>query len=87
VRQTQAGISEYEWSTSGDERVRSSHDELDGTRQSWDDPPVTNDDGDTNHPGEDYQCRCVAIPVLPDIGDLTDSEEPEDESESEDEEG
>lgn len=64
-RQTRAGIEEYVWSTSSDERVRPMHDDLDGTTQSWDDPPVTNDAGDTNHPGGDYQCRCVAIPILP----------------------
>lgn len=65
TRQTQAGIVSYTWSTSGDERVRDMHAELDGTVQQWSDPPVTNDDGDTNHPGEDYRCRCVAIPILP----------------------
>lgn len=65
ARQTAAGITEYTWSSSSDERVRPMHAELDGTRQSWDDPPVTNDDGEANHPGQDYQCRCVAIPILP----------------------
>lgn len=69
-RQRAAGITEYVWSSSSDdsssdERVREMHAALDGTRQSWDDPPETNEDGDTNHPGQDYQCRCVAIPVLP----------------------
>lgn len=67
ARQTQAGITHYTWSTSGDERVREEHEDLDGTIQAWDDPPVTNADGDTNHPGEDYQCRCVAIPIVPDL--------------------
>lgn len=65
ARQVAAGITEYTWSASGDERVRELHADLDGTRQSWDDPPVTSEDGETNHPGQDYQCRCVAIPVLP----------------------
>lgn len=65
ARQTAAGIEEYVWSSSSDERVRPMHAELDGTRQRWDDPPETNDDGERNHPGGDYQCRCVAIPVLP----------------------
>lgn len=73
-RQTQSGITRYIWSTSGDERVREGHRDLDGTVQSWDDPPDTGD-GERNHPGEDYQCRCVAIPVLP---DLSADEEPED---------
>lgn len=65
-RQTQAGITRYRWSTSNDERVRESHEELDGEEISWDDPPETNADGDRNHPGGDYQCRCVAIPILDD---------------------
>lgn len=75
-RQQASGITEYIWTTSRDERVRgnpdgkypaSSHDHysLDGTRQRWDAPPqVADDDGTTAHPGEDYQCRCVAVPVL-----------------------
>jgi SPP1 gp7 family putative phage head morphogenesis protein len=65
ARQAAAGITEYVWSASADERVRDMHLSLDGSRQSWDDPPATNEAGDTNHPGQDYQCRCVAIPVLP----------------------
>lgn len=68
-RQTSVGISEYIWSSSSDERVREMHDKLDGTRQSWDDPPETNEDGDHNHPGEDYQCRCVAVAVVPWLDD------------------
>lgn len=65
-RQAQAGIEEYMWSTSGDERVREMHAELDGTIQRWDDPPVTNPEGDRNHPGEDFGgCRCIAVPQLP----------------------
>ena len=66
-RQQAAGIDEYIWTASGDERVREMHADLDGERFSWDDPPVTNEDGDRNHPGEDYQCRCTAYPVLPEL--------------------
>ncbi len=67
-RQRQAGIETYQWSTSGDERVRDMHADLDGTIQSWDDPPVTNEQGETNHPGQDVGgCRCVAIPILPEL--------------------
>jgi SPP1 gp7 family putative phage head morphogenesis protein len=73
-RQTQAGISQYVWSTSGDGRVREGHAELDGTTQSWDDPPDTGE-GELNHPGEDYQCRCIAIPIMPSIDTLEDVEE------------
>jgi SPP1 gp7 family putative phage head morphogenesis protein len=64
-RQTSAGIREYIWSTSSDERVREEHAELDGTRQSWDDPPVVSESGDRAHPGEFFQCRCVAVAVVP----------------------
>lgn len=61
-RQTNLGIKRYRWRTSGDERVRESHREKEGNIYSWDDPPA-----DTGHPGEDYQCRCIAEPVLEDI--------------------
>ena len=56
LRQTDLGISKYIWRTSGDERVRDTHRELEGTEHSWNDPPITNDQGDRNHPGQDYQC-------------------------------
>lgn len=58
ARQTQLGITSYEWQTSGDERVRGTHEKNDGKVFRWDSPP------DTGHPGQDYQCRCVAIPVF-----------------------
>lgn len=58
IRQTRMGVREYIWRTSGDERVRPSHEELDGRRFSWDDPPPE------GHPGEPINCRCVAEPVL-----------------------
>lgn len=64
IRHEAAGITRYAWSTSRDERVRPMHADLEGRIFSWDDPPVTNANGDRNHPGGDYQCRCVAIPVL-----------------------
>lgn len=64
VRHEAAGIERYAWSTSRDERVRPMHQDLEGTIHAWDDPPVTNERGDRNHPGQDVSCRCVAIPVL-----------------------
>jgi SPP1 gp7 family putative phage head morphogenesis protein len=64
-RQTQAGIRRYVWTTSDDERVRPDHAELDGTIQSWDDPPVIDRrTGRRGHPGDDFQCRCNADPIL-----------------------
>ena len=65
AKQTKAGGTEYIWSTSKDERVRPMHADLDGETFSWDDPPVTDDDGNTNAPGEDFQCRCIALFVEP----------------------
>lgn len=57
-RQTEAGITKYEWSTSGDERVREEHAALDGKTFSWDDPPAE------GHPGQSINCRCTALPVI-----------------------
>lgn len=63
LAQTEAGIEGYVWSTSEDERVRESHQALDGTTHSWDDPPSP--DGEPVHPGEAINCRCVPVPVIP----------------------
>lgn len=66
-----AGVAEYTWSTSQDSSVRDDHADLDGHVFSWDNPPITNqhevDKGKPerrNHPGCDFQCRCIAIPKL-----------------------
>lgn len=69
MRQQRAGITHYTWSTSEDERVRPAHAELDGRRISWDLPPVVDESGRTAHPGDDFQCRCVAIAVVPWLDD------------------
>ena len=58
ARHEQLGISEYTWRTAQDERVRPTHQVLDGTPQRWDSPPSV------GHPGQDIQCRCVAIPII-----------------------
>lgn len=59
VRQTSLGIDQYTWQTSGDERVREEHAANDGKVFRWDDPPAN-----TGHPGEDVNCRCVAVPFF-----------------------
>jgi len=61
LRQQDVGIEEYIWQTAEDERVRPTHEVNDQKTFRWDDPP------DTGHPGFDYNCRCVAIPVIPDF--------------------
>lgn len=57
-RQQNLGIEKYIWRTSEDERVRETHKRNDGKTFAWNDPPPT------GHPGEEIQCRCVAIPVI-----------------------
>ena len=67
-RHIDAGLNEYEWSTSQDARVRHRHAQLHGTIQKWTKPPiVASGKGGPRraHPGEDYGCRCAAIPKLP----------------------
>ena len=58
-------MEEYVWSTSQDSRVRDSHRRLNRKKFRWDDPPVVDPKtGRRCHPGEDYGCRCVALPVF-----------------------
>jgi len=65
AQQQDAGVAEYIWSSSGDQRVRERHADLDGKRFKWSDPPIVDErTGRRGHPGEDYNCRCVALPVF-----------------------
>jgi SPP1 gp7 family putative phage head morphogenesis protein len=64
-QQTEAGVTEYVWLAVGDSRTRDDHARLDGTRHSWQLPPVVDEEsGRRAHPGQDYSCRCQAIPVV-----------------------
>lgn len=68
-----AGVTKYEWSDSGDGRVRACHRALNGHIFEYKNPPeqwyetksrgrvMT---GDYANPGEYYACRCVAYPVF-----------------------
>ena len=58
ARHRQAGVTSYIWTTSRDERVRPEHRALDRQEFRWDDPPPP------GHPGQDFNCRCVARPVI-----------------------
>lgn len=72
LQQTDAGCTHYRWSDSGDSRVRDCHHSLNDQIISWDDPPEMwymrksgiVHTGRRCHPGEDYCCRCIAIPVF-----------------------
>lgn len=77
-RQERAGVVEYVWITAHDDRVRGkpdgkypgarNHWRLHGTTQRWDSPPVTDEStGRRAHPGEDVECRCVAVPKIPEL--------------------
>lgn len=59
ANQEHLGIETYRWQTSDDDRVRDTHRSKDDAIFRWDSPPP-----DTGHPGEDIQCRCVAIPEI-----------------------
>ena len=61
LRQNAAGVEKFTWRSSGDERVRESHAELDGQVFSWSDLPPE------GYPGFEIQCRCSAEPVLPEL--------------------
>lgn len=64
-QQTSIGVKRYKWSTSKDARVRKSHRVLHGKIFEWDNPPIVDEKrGRKCHPGQDYRCRCVAIPVF-----------------------
>jgi SPP1 gp7 family putative phage head morphogenesis protein len=61
IRMKNAGITKYIWSTSKDERVRESHAELEGEVFDFSAPP------EPGNPGEDFQCRCVAVPYIEEL--------------------
>lgn len=69
-RYLEAGIPEYQWTcVTGTvaHPVRPWHKKLDGSHQRWDKPPVTTEPGQPerkNNPGQDYNCRCYAIPLV-----------------------
>jgi SPP1 gp7 family putative phage head morphogenesis protein len=54
--QISAGIKQYRWQSSQDERVRNSHRTRNGTVYDWKGPGP--------HPRSEVNCRCDAIPVL-----------------------
>ena len=68
-RQIATGFSYFKWSDSKDQRVRHRHREIaDKVTEygpgvyRWDNLPLS-DKGEPIAPGQDYQCRCVAIAV------------------------
>lgn len=69
-RYTESGIHEYRWrcvAGSAKHPVRPSHKVLDGKVFRWDTPPITSASDEParrNNPGEDFNCRCMAVPIV-----------------------
>lgn len=62
------GVRRYTWSSSQDERVRPDHARLNGQVFSYAEPPVVDlKSGRRDNPGQDFQCRCLAIPQTDDL--------------------
>lgn len=62
-----AGVTRYKWRCvvgSPNHPVRDMHKIHDGKEFSFDDPPIVNKKGDRKNPGEDYNCRCTAVPIV-----------------------
>lgn len=60
------GITHYRWSDSHDRRVRHDHHVLNGKVFAFANPPISNrKSGARNNPGQDFNCRCIAIPIVP----------------------
>lgn len=67
VRYTDAGVKEYKWTCvagSPKHPVRPLHKRLDGKVFQWSNPPITAENGARNNPGQDFNCRCVARPIV-----------------------
>ncbi len=75
----QAGIELYRWQTAEDERVRPTHVALEGRIFSWQGEVTVNGvkykmavdpnfSSSGTIPGEPWNCRCVGIPYIPELG-------------------
>jgi len=61
----QWGLKKYRWKSLGDHKVRLRHMELNGQDIYWNNPPIVDKhDNRTAHAGEDYNCRCIASPIV-----------------------
>lgn len=78
ARNLSLGITEYQWLTSRDERVRHSHDVLENKICSWNNAEIYKNninDGSwkkrlsikatDTHPSQDIMCRCTSIAIIP----------------------
>jgi len=70
-RQQSVGVKKFIWRTMGDNRVRDSHEDLDGQEFTW------AEGANGLYPGDDIMCRCYAEPVI-EIDALEDNDNDED---------
>jgi SPP1 gp7 family putative phage head morphogenesis protein len=62
------GVRKYKWSGAMDQRERKDHKELQGKIFAWDNPPIIDKKtGRRANPGEDFGCRCIAIPIIDEL--------------------
>ena len=64
ARAQYVGAESYVWKTAGDWKVRPSHQRLNGSVQQWSDPPLSDLPDYHSHPGQIFNCRCVALPIV-----------------------
>lgn len=67
TRYTSSGIQKYKWRCVAGTKlhpVRPFHKKLDGSIQTWSNPPIDDPNGSRHNPGENYNCRCVAVPIV-----------------------
>ena len=65
ARSETIGADQYIWRTAGDSNVRESHRKLNKSVQRWDKPPLSDPPDHYSHPGQIWNCRCVALPIIP----------------------
>lgn len=78
ARNLSLGITEYQWLSARDERVRHSHEVLEGKVCSWNDAEIyrnsINDKvwkkrlsikATDTHPSQDIMCRCTSVAIIP----------------------
>lgn len=80
MRQRELGINRFTWRTTGDERVREEHAELEDEEFDYDEPPDI--DGEPTLPSEAVMCRCYADPIF-DTGDDDEEDEETDDDDTE----
>ena len=64
ARSEYVGAESYIWKTAGDWKVRESDRRLNNHEFRWDTPPLSDPPDHHSHPGQIWNCRCVALPII-----------------------